>query len=73
MGISVSGKHFTGHAIYFPSDSPSKVADVLPRVDADGMPRVTFTGPGGYSGKGSAPCIPFLWTLFTNGGMFLEQ
>lgn len=45
MDISISGKHPTGHAICFPSDGPGKVATVLPRVDAECIPRVTFIGP----------------------------
>ncbi|GMF54303.1 unnamed protein product [Phytophthora fragariaefolia] len=45
MDISISGKHSSGHTICFPSDGPSKIACVLPRVDPDFMPRVTFIGP----------------------------
>lgn len=45
MNISISRKHPSGHTICFPSNGPSKVACVLPRVDPDCMPRVTVIGP----------------------------
>lgn len=45
IDISLSGKHTSGHTICFPSDGPHKVANVLPCVDRECMPRVTFVGP----------------------------
>ncbi|KAG1711916.1 hypothetical protein DVH05_009157 [Phytophthora capsici] len=43
--ISLSGKHCSGHSICFPSDGPNKLSNVLPDLDPQCMPRVTFIGP----------------------------
>ncbi|ETK74515.1 hypothetical protein L915_18714 [Phytophthora nicotianae] len=45
LEFSISGKHCSGHSICFPSSGPQACTKVLPVMDIDRKPRVTFIGP----------------------------
>jgi hypothetical protein len=45
IDILVRPNHSAAHAISFPSDGPVEVANVLPTVESDHRPQITFLGP----------------------------